>query len=71
MYKSFAEAVAINIDWDAVRRSHIAWLETQVVQLSTAYKAAREAGSPDAAELRTAGIAMKRRLDMAVAREVR
>lgn len=71
MYKSFAEAVTINIDWDAARRNHIAWLETQVITLSAQYKAARAAGSPDAAELRLQGVAMKRRLDMAVAREVR
>lgn len=71
MYKSFAETVAINIDWPAVRRNHITWLESQVVALSTQYKAAREAGAPEADGLRTQGVAMKARLDMAVAREVR
>lgn len=70
-YKAFAEAIAVNIDWDAMRRSHITWLETQVVNLSAEYKAARAAGRPEAAALHSAGVAMKARLDMAVAREVR
>lgn len=70
-YKAFAQAAAVNIDWEMVRRNHLIWLETQVVTLSEQYKAARAAGDPEAAALREQGVAMKRRLELAVAREAR
>lgn len=70
-YRAFAQAAAVNIDWDAVRRNNILHLERELMALSARYKALKAAGDPEAAAVRLEGIELTARYNRALAREAR